>query len=139
VLGPTRFWANDYKTSADPFLKQLNRLENAGILVSRTVGRTRLYPFNPKSPFVTPIRRIVEIVYDSMPLPEKELVFQTRRRPRRKGKPVLYLTPAKDLAPRPNQPLDLGVSEGDGTGLGTDPASAAGFGRGGMNTPLASA
>ena len=81
--------ANDYKTSADPFLKQLNRLENAGILVSRTVGRTRLYQFNPKSPFVTPIRKIIEIVYDSMPLPEKEHIFQTRRRPRRKGKPVL--------------------------------------------------
>jgi len=81
--------ANDYHTSVDPFLKQLNRLENTGILVSRTVGRSRLYQFNPKSPFVTPIRRIVEIAYESIPLSEREAIFHTRRRPRRKGKPVL--------------------------------------------------
>ena len=81
--------ANDYVTSADPFLKQLNRLDNAGILVSRTIGRTRLYQFNPKSPFTKPIRMIVEIAYESIPMKERERIFQTRRRPRKKGKPVL--------------------------------------------------
>jgi hypothetical protein len=80
--------ANDYRTSVAPFIRQLNRLEDAGVLVSRTVGRSRLYQFNPKSPFASPIKKVVEIAYESIPLSERELRFQTRRRPRRKGKPV---------------------------------------------------
>ena len=42
-------------------LNQLNKMEEAGILVSRLIGRTRLYQFNPKSPFVKPIKDIIEI------------------------------------------------------------------------------
>ncbi|OFZ81806.1 MAG: hypothetical protein A2583_11065 [Bdellovibrionales bacterium RIFOXYD1_FULL_53_11] len=82
--------AGDYDSSVDPFLRQLNRLEAAGILVSKTAGRTRLYQFNPKSPFVIPIRKIIEIVYESIPISEREKIFRTRRRPRRKGKPVQH-------------------------------------------------
>ena len=81
--------ANDYHSSVSPFVKQLNRLEETGILVSKEVGRTRLYQFNPKSPFANPIKKIVEIVYEAIPLSEREQIFHTRRRPRRKGKPVL--------------------------------------------------
>ncbi len=81
--------AADYNSTATPFLRQLNRLENVGILVSREVGRTRLYRFNPKSPYVTPLKKLVEILYESIPLQERERIFHTRRRPRRKGKPVL--------------------------------------------------
>lgn len=80
--------AQDYHTSVAPFVKQLNRLEDAGILVSKEIGRSRLYQFNPKSPFTKPIRTIIEIVYESIPLTQREQIFQTRRRPRRKGKPV---------------------------------------------------
>lgn len=81
--------ANDYQASVTPFLNQLNRLESAGILVSKEVGRSRIYQFNPKSPFTKPIKQIIEIVYENIPLEEREKTFQTRRRPRRKGKPVL--------------------------------------------------
>jgi hypothetical protein len=81
--------ASDFRSSSTPFLRQFNRLENAGILVSRAVGRTRLYQFNPKSPFTTPLKKMIEIIYESIPLREREQIFHTRRRPRRKGKPVL--------------------------------------------------
>ncbi len=81
--------ANDYHASVAPFVNQLNRLENAGVLISKVIGRSRLYQFNPKSPFMGPIKKIVEIVYETMPLSEKERLFRVRRRPRRKGKPVL--------------------------------------------------
>ena len=81
--------ANDYQTSVAPFVAQLNRLEGAGLLVSREVGRSRIYQFNPKSPFTAPIKKIIEIVYETMPLQQREQLFKTRRRPRRKGKPVL--------------------------------------------------
>ncbi len=81
--------ASDFKTAATPIIQQLNRLETAGILVSKVVGRSRLYTFNLKSPFVKPIKEIIGIVYESIPLKERQMIFATRRRPRRKGKPVL--------------------------------------------------
>jgi predicted transcriptional regulator len=80
--------ARDYGSAVTPFVRQLNHLEGVGIVVSREVGRTRLYQFNPKSPYVTPLKKIVEITYESIPLSEREKLFHTRRRPRRKGKPV---------------------------------------------------
>lgn len=81
--------ATDFKTAATPIIQQLNRLEAAGILVSKLVGRSRVYTFNLKSPFVKPIKEIIAIAYESIPLKERQLIFETRRRPRRKGKPVL--------------------------------------------------
>ena len=81
--------ARDYDSVISPFLRQLGRLEDAGILVSREVGRTRLYQFNPKSAYVKPLKELVEIAYENIPLSEREKIFHARRRPRRKGKPVL--------------------------------------------------
>jgi predicted transcriptional regulator len=81
--------ARDYASAVTPFLRQLDRLENAGVLVSREAGRTRLYQFNPKSPYTSPLKKLVEIAYESIPLGEREKIFRARRRPRRKGKPVL--------------------------------------------------
>lgn len=80
--------ARDYASVVSPFTRQLDRLENIGILVSREVGRVRLYQFNPKSPYVTPLKKMIEITYEAIPLSSREKLFSTRRRPRRKGKPV---------------------------------------------------
>lgn len=81
--------ASDYKIALNPVVGQLNRFENAGILVSKEMGRTRVYSFNPKSPLVRPVKDLIKIMYDNIPLKEREVLFATRRRPRRKGKPVL--------------------------------------------------
>ena len=70
-------------------LNQLNKMEEAGVLVSRSVGRTRLYQFNPKSPFVKPIKDIIEITYSNMNIKMKEKMFKERMRPRAKGKEVI--------------------------------------------------
>jgi predicted transcriptional regulator len=70
-------------------LNQLNKMEEAGVLVSRSVGRTRLYQFNPKSPFVKPIKEIIEIIYSNMNIKMKEKMFKERMRPRAKGKEVI--------------------------------------------------
>lgn len=70
-------------------LNQLSKMEEVGILVSRSVGRTRLYQFNPKSPFVKPIKEIIQISYSNMPLKLKEKMFKERMRPRAKGKEVI--------------------------------------------------
>ena len=81
--------ADDYQSSVTPFARQLNRLEGGGILVSRLAGRTRLYQLNPKSAYKNALKKLVEIAYETIPLSERERIFHTRRRPRRKGKPVL--------------------------------------------------
>jgi predicted transcriptional regulator len=70
-------------------LNQLNKMEEAGIFVSRSVGRTRLYTFNPKSPFIKPLKEIINITYSNMSIKMKEKMFQERMRPRAKGKEVI--------------------------------------------------
>lgn len=80
--------ANDYQLAPTPIRLQLERFEKAGILVAKNVGRTRVFSFNQKSPFVKPIKVILEIFYNSLTIEEKERIFSERRRPRQKGKPV---------------------------------------------------
>jgi predicted transcriptional regulator len=80
--------AEDYRISKTGVINQLNRFENAGILVSKQMGRTRLYSLNKKSPYYEPVHEILRIAYESIPLEERMKKYKTRRRPRRKGKPV---------------------------------------------------
>lgn len=81
--------AKDYGVALNPVKGQLDRFERAGILVSKEMGRTRVYSFNPKSVLVKPVKELLGIVYEAIPLREREKIFGVRRRPRRKGKPVL--------------------------------------------------
>lgn len=80
--------AQDFDVALNPVIQQLDRFENAGVLVSKEVGRSRVYSFNPKSPLSRPIRELIEIAYEAIPLSERQKIFASRRRPRRKGKPV---------------------------------------------------
>lgn len=68
---------------------QLDKFEAAGILVSKTMGKVRIYSFNPKSSVTKKLRELIQIFYDSIPLEQKEEMFSVRRRPRRRGKPVI--------------------------------------------------
>ena len=80
--------AKDFSTAVNPIIQQLNRFEAAGIIVSKESGRSRIYFFNPKSPFSKPVKEIIEKAYHSISLDERQKIFESRRRPRRKGKPV---------------------------------------------------
>lgn len=80
--------AKDFGGALNPIIQQLNRFELAGVLVSKEVGRSRMYSFNPKSPFTKPVKELIEIAYEGIPLSERRKIFKTRRRPRRKGKPI---------------------------------------------------
>lgn len=80
--------AKDFSMAVNPVVQQLNRFELAGVLVSKESGRSRLYSFNPKSPFGKPIKEIIGMAYESIPLSERQKIFESRRRPRRKGKPI---------------------------------------------------
>jgi DNA-binding transcriptional ArsR family regulator len=81
--------AKDMGITLSQVQKQLDRFEIAGILVSKKFGTTRLYEFNPKLGVVKKIKELIEVFYDSIPLAEREKMFNERRRPRRRGKPVI--------------------------------------------------
>ena len=80
--------AQDFGTALNPIIQQLNRFEGAGVLVSKEAGRSRVYSFNPKSALAKPLKEMIEIAYESIPLNERQKIFESRRRPRRKGKPT---------------------------------------------------
>lgn len=81
--------ARDYKISLSAVQKQFERFEETGILVSKLVGKTRVYFFNMKFPATKAFLQLIKVYYDGLSLEDKELIFSERRRPRRKGKPVV--------------------------------------------------
>ncbi|MCF6205570.1 MAG: winged helix-turn-helix domain-containing protein [Sulfurovum sp.] len=80
--------ADFYEKSVDPIQKQLERLELAGILVSQTVGRTRLFMFNPRYAFLDELVALLEKARSYYPESLQERLTHQRKRPRRKGKPL---------------------------------------------------
>lgn len=81
--------AKDYEITLSAVQKQFARFEEAGILVSKLVGKTRVYMFNQKSKVAKSFYEMVKLYYDGLSLSDKEKIFSTRRRPRRPGKPVI--------------------------------------------------
>ena len=72
-----------------PIQKSLDRLENGGILVSYLEGKTRLYEFNPRYPFLEELKNLLEKAYTFIPKEQKERYYEpkVRKRPRRKANP----------------------------------------------------
>ena len=86
--GYAREIARFFNTDLDPVQKQLEKLEIGGVLVSRTAGRTRLYSFNPRYPFLKELRSLLEKALSFYPENDREALLMNRRRPRRRGKPL---------------------------------------------------
>lgn len=68
--------------------RQLERLEAGGVLQSRTVGKTRLFSFNPRYPFKQALIDLVTEAKKFYPPHLVETLDFERRRPRRTGKPL---------------------------------------------------
>lgn len=68
--------------------RQLERLEKADVLVSKKVGRTRVYQFNPRYPFLKELKALLTSVLNYYPKEIKEELIMNRRRPRKKDKPL---------------------------------------------------
>lgn len=66
--------------------RQLRRLEASGIVVSRLVGRTRLFEFNTRNPTVRSLQAFLEAELGSLPDSITQAYFRQRQRPRRTGK-----------------------------------------------------
>lgn len=81
--------AKDYELTLSAVQKQFARFEDSGILVSKLVGRTRIFMFNKKSKAASKFYELIKVYYDGLSVKDKEKIFSERRRPRRLGKPVL--------------------------------------------------
>jgi hypothetical protein len=66
---------------------QLRKLEVGGVIVSQLKGRTRVYTWNPRYPFLKNLRALLEQVFEYMPEKEIKSIYRQRVRPRRAGKP----------------------------------------------------
>ncbi len=79
-----RFFNVDYR----PIRNQLDKLETGGILCSRQAGKTRLYSFNPRCPYLRELKGLLEKVMTFCPDDLREQLVMNRRRPRKRGKPL---------------------------------------------------
>jgi hypothetical protein len=86
--GYAREIARYYKTNLSPIQKQLDKLETGNLLVSKLIGKTRLYSFNPRNPFLNELCSLLDKEIQSLPQDEREKLVIVRGRPRRKGKPL---------------------------------------------------
>jgi hypothetical protein len=84
--GYAREIASFYGTDLKPIQMQLDKFEKGGVLVSRAVGRTRPYEFNPRYPFLNELKTLLEKALSFYPATEQEELKMNRRRPRAKGK-----------------------------------------------------
>lgn len=85
--GYIRAFAGTFGIPVNGITQQLKRLENGGIISSQLKGKIRLYNFNPRYPFLTELKAILQKAMDFLPENELEKYYRQRTRPRRKGKP----------------------------------------------------
>jgi len=68
--------------------QQMDRLESGGVVVSSMVGRTRLYQFNPRYPFLKELKALIRRAMEFLSEKEVQQYYRRRTRPRKKGKPL---------------------------------------------------
>ncbi len=78
--------AKIYETPVNGMYRQLRRLEDAGVLVSRMVGSSRVFEFNPRNPTVRHLREFLAEELTALPEDEVKAFYRQRQRPRRTGK-----------------------------------------------------
>jgi hypothetical protein len=86
--GYAREIARLYVAPLSPVQKAMEKLEEAGVLVSRSVGTTREYEFNPRYPARTELAALLDRALSLYPAALRDRLLLSRSRPRRKGKPL---------------------------------------------------
>jgi len=84
--GYAREIASFYNVDLKSIQMQLDKFEKSGVLVSREVGRTRPYVFNPRYPFLNEVKALLQKALSFYPEVEHEKLVMNRRRPRARGK-----------------------------------------------------
>lgn len=72
------------------FQRALARLEKGGVIVSHREGKTLIYEFNPRYPFLDPLKSFLNKAYTFLPPDVRQKYYEpiSRKRPRRQGKPL---------------------------------------------------
>ena len=86
--GYSREIARFFDAPLSPLQKAIEGLETAGVLVSRSVGNTREYEFNPRYPARDELKALLNRALSLYPLRLRNSLLLARSRPRRKGKPL---------------------------------------------------
>jgi predicted transcriptional regulator len=77
-----------FNMSISQIQSQLDGLETGGVLISKLVGRTRVYEFNPQYAFLKELKALLEKAFLFYPDSLQESLKMNRRRPRRRNKPL---------------------------------------------------
>jgi predicted ArsR family transcriptional regulator len=80
--------AEYFNTAVTPIKRQLENLEYNSVLVSETVGRTKLFSMNPRYVFQDEVKALIEKEINYLNAEERERLLNVRTRPRRTGKPL---------------------------------------------------
>lgn len=86
--GYAREMARFFATDLTPLQRQLEALEKGGVLVSKLAGRTRLYAFDPRYPFLDELKALLAKAVTFYPPEEQERLLVARQRPQRASKPL---------------------------------------------------
>lgn len=81
---------NIFNSPLYSFQRALARLEKGGVIVSHREGKTLVYQFNPRYPFLNELKAFLQKAYTFFPEEIKEKYYEPiiRKRPRRQGKPL---------------------------------------------------
>lgn len=79
-----------FETPLYSFQMALGRLEKGGLIVSHREGKTLIYQFNPRYPFLNELKAFLEKAYTFFPEEIRQKYYEpiVRKRPRRQGKPL---------------------------------------------------
>ena len=82
--------SHSFDSALDPIQKTLRKLEEGGLLASFLEGRTRVFQWNPRYPFLEEIQALTKKAYSFLPPEIQESRYQSnkRKRPRKTGKPL---------------------------------------------------
>ncbi|MDO9557095.1 MAG: ArsR family transcriptional regulator [Coriobacteriia bacterium] len=78
--------ATTYEVPVMAVQRQLRRLEVDGVLLSRMVGKTRVFEFNMRIPTVRNLRQFLSAELEQLPEADIKRYYRQRQRPRRTGK-----------------------------------------------------
>jgi hypothetical protein len=79
-----------FQTPLFSFQRALSRLEKGGIIFSQREGKTLVYKFNPRYPFLKELKAFLQKAYAFFPPELRAKYYEpvSRKRPRRQGKPL---------------------------------------------------
>lgn len=80
--------ADTFSISLNMVQKQLQRLEDGGVIVSQPKGRTRMFLWNPRFPFLKELQAFLNRALEFIPEKERKKYYRKRKRPRKTGKPL---------------------------------------------------